>query len=56
MIPLSLAKLCLGCESIYIENTCPICASEKYIWLQKCLGSLNGRNNGEENEENKVQG
>src|SRR5438876_12430900 len=36
---LRVARLCLDCEELHVEDACPICASERYAFLSKWLPS-----------------
>jgi len=36
---LRVARLCLDCEELYVGDSCPVCASERYAFLSKWLPS-----------------
>ena len=36
---LRVARLCLDCEELHVEDACPICASERYAFLCNWLPS-----------------
>lgn len=36
---LRIARLCLDCEELHVENSCPVCASERYAFLSAWLPS-----------------
>jgi hypothetical protein len=36
---LRVARLCLDCEELHVENVCPRCASERYAFLSAWLPS-----------------
>jgi hypothetical protein len=36
---LRVARLCLDCEELHVEDACPICASERYAFLSSWLPS-----------------
>lgn len=36
---LRVARLCLDCEELHIQDACPICASERYAFLSAWLPS-----------------
>jgi hypothetical protein len=36
---LRVARLCLDCEELHVDNNCPRCASERYAFLSRWLPS-----------------
>ena len=36
---LRVARLCLDCEELHVDSTCPVCASERYAFLSSWLPS-----------------
>ncbi len=36
---LRVARLCLDCEDVYAGSACPVCASERYVFLSSWLPS-----------------
>jgi hypothetical protein len=36
---LRVARLCLDCEELHVEDSCPVCASERYAFLSRWLPS-----------------
>jgi hypothetical protein len=36
---LRVARLCLDCEELHVDDTCPVCASERYAFLSAWLPS-----------------
>jgi hypothetical protein len=40
---LSLAKLCLDCEELYVDAKCPKCASGYFIYLSAVTGTVMSR-------------
>jgi hypothetical protein len=36
---LRVARLCLDCEELHLENSCPVCASDRYAFLSAWLPS-----------------
>jgi hypothetical protein len=34
---LRVARLCLDCEELHAENSCPVCASDRFAFLSKWL-------------------
>jgi hypothetical protein len=36
---LRIARLCLDCEELHVEDRCPVCASEQYAFLSAWLPS-----------------
>lgn len=36
---LRVARLCLDCENLHVDDFCPVCASERYAYLSQWLPS-----------------
>jgi hypothetical protein len=36
---LRVARLCLDCENLHVDDACPVCASERYAFLSQWLPS-----------------
>ena len=39
LMRLESAKLC-SCDSLYTGRTCPVCASDQFLWLENILGRV----------------
>jgi hypothetical protein len=40
---LHLARLCLNCEDIHDQQTCPICSSESFAYVSRWIPAPEGR-------------
>jgi len=39
IMQLRVARLCLDCEELHVDSSCPVCASERYAFLSTWLPS-----------------